>query len=142
MSIEVTLRPQVPVLNSPTEATLRPFLFTKGTMAQDGYVAATQVAELGEYPIIHELTPERALALRVLQNRAFFGVRATEEAALKLIRTWEETGPAEEAKLNIAIESSYGTTPQALDAIRWWRDQPFVNQIMSGESSCPKRQLL
>jgi IMP dehydrogenase/GMP reductase len=135
---DLLLIPRKGILNSRSDATLNPFLYSAPMDRVTGYWLSKKMLELNEIPVIsrflNESERQRCL-FEFHSSPAFFAIGGTKEHLLTFInelKVFDDENPTT-FYINVAIDIAHGHSEIGLEAIRFLRNNlPCVNHIMSG----------
>lgn len=143
---DVLLEPQLGILRSRSEAILQSFIYSAPMDTVTGYTLAKALLKENEIPIICREIPdeEYCACLRDFHNTsAFFAIGATEAELRRFIERMGKTvsSLSDDTRLNVAIDIAHGDSIVAYSAIKFLREYPFINSIMSGSICTPAAAL-
>ena len=140
---DIELIPQYGVLQSRSDAQLRPFIFSAPMDTVTGYELTKSMLEIGEQPVVCRYLPaayELCLKEFGANPNCWFAVGNLEslKELLRLLEKLDNEGTLpDDLALNIAIDIAHGDSVTAKSVADYLIKQPFVKQLMSGSICTP-----
>lgn len=142
---DVLLAPNHGIINSRSEAKLRPFIYSAPMDTVSGVELCKELLRLGEIPVLCRNLPKeeyKAGILLLANTPGFIAVGATQEEMLRFFTTvleMTDEGLFPQApRFNIAIDIAHGDSVVGHTASSLFRDFYYVDRIMSGSIATPE----
>ena len=133
---DLTLVPSRGVLESRSEAVLKPFIYSAPMDCVTGLQLTKAMIDQGQYAVVSRKLPEREYdqCLREYMNhpQVFFAIGLCKKKLAELFSRIGGMDCPEDLKINLAVDVAHGDMLKVHVFTAWLREQSFVGSIMSG----------